>query len=330
LFKPFSQIDSGLARKFEGTGLGLSMVKSLAELHSGAVAVESAVGTGSCFTVWLPIRAVNQPLTAAVRGPKPRGADPRQSVRTALVVEDDSKAAELIRMHLEAEGFQVIQAASGEAALAISTQQPLALITLDVHLPGMDGWEFLGRIKQVPSLMRVPVVIVSIVDERAKAFALGASAVMHKPMSRQELSESLVELGLLPIANGATLKILVVDDDPTAVELVALHVMALGSSVLRAFSGLDAIELARKELPDLIVLDLMMPDVTGFDVVEELTKHPTTARIPILVVTATQVTAESRATLEGEVSTIIEKTELNRDRFTSEVRRAMAGRKAEA
>ncbi|MDQ3369746.1 MAG: response regulator [Myxococcota bacterium] len=235
-----------------------------------------------------------------------------------------------MRLQLESEGFHVIVASSGETALALATQQPLSLITLDIHLTGMDGWEFLARIKQVPSLMRVPVVIVSVLDERSKAFALGAAAVMHKPMSRQDLSESLVELGLLPIANGRLLRILVVDDDPGAVELVALHVMALGSTVLRAFGGRAAIDIARKEIPDLIVLDLMMPDVNGFDVVEELARDPATARIPIMVVTAHKVSAESRATLKGEVALILEKTELDHDRFTSEVRRAMSGRKLEA
>ncbi len=330
LFKPFSQIDSGLARKFEGTGLGLAMVRSLAELHGGAVAVESTPGAGSCFTVWLPLRATSAPdvITTKAQG---TGAHREASgVRTALMVEDDPKSAELIRVQLEAEGFHVIHAISGEDALELAVHQPLSLITLDINLPTMDGWEFLGRIKQVPTLMRVPVVIISIVAERSKGFALGASAVMHKPMSRHELSESLVELGLLPTATDRSLRILIADDDPDAVELVAIHVIALGNTVLRAYGGLEAIEVARKELPDLIVLDLMMPNVDGFDVVEQLGHHAETIRIPILVVTATRLTAERRRSLMGDVATIIEKAELNRERFTSEVRRAMSGRRLEA
>ena len=332
LFKPFSQIDSGLARRFEGTGLGLSMVKSLAELHGGCVAVESGAGKGSCFTVWLPLRVPTPVPTAVIRGLNVQSiaASPAGSgVRTAMVVEDDLKSAELIRLQLEAEGFRVIHAPSAEVALLLATQQPLSLITLDINLPAMDGWEFLGRIKQVPALMGVPVVIISIVADRNKGFALGAAAVVHKPMSRQELSDSLIELGLLPIASGQTLRILVVDDDPVAVELVAVHVQALGSTVLRAFGGREAILLAHQELPDLIVLDLMMPDVNGFEVVEELSNHPSTTRIPILVVTSTQVTAEHRATLSSDVTAIVQKTELNHERFTSEVRRAMSGRKLE-
>jgi len=197
LFKPFSQIDSGLARKFEGTGLGLAMVKLLAELHGGAVGVESAVGQGSCFTVWLPLRASDvEPLKSAA-GRTVRGDEALAGARTALVVENDFKAAELIRMQLEAEGFKVLHAASAEAALMLAVQQPLALITLDILLPHMDGWEFLGRLKQVPELRSIPVVVISIVVDRNKGYALGAAAVMQKPISRQELYESLANLGLL-------------------------------------------------------------------------------------------------------------------------------------
>ena len=204
LFKPFSQIDSGLARKFEGTGLGLAMVKLLAELHGGAVAVESAVGEGSCFTVWLPLRAPED--GACSRRPDAPAASVsrrRAGARTALVVEDDFKSAELIRVQLEAEGFTVLHAASAEAALVLAVQQPLSLITLDIMLPNMDGWEFLGRLKQVPELARIPVVIISIVADRNKGFALGAAAVMQKPISRQELYESLVDLGLFPVSRRA-------------------------------------------------------------------------------------------------------------------------------
>ena len=242
LFKPFSQIDSGLARKFEGTGLGLAMVKLLAELHGGAVAVESAVGEGSCFTVWLPLRAPEEAALAPARAPAALRIEALAGARTALVVEDDFKSAELIRVQLEAEGFTVLHAASAEAALVLAVQQPLSLITLDIMLPNMDGWEFLGRLKQVPALQRIPVVIISIVADRNKGFALGAAAVMQKPISRQELSESLVELGLFPVSQGQTLKVLVVDDDPKAVELIAVRIMGLASTVLRAYGGREAID----------------------------------------------------------------------------------------
>ncbi len=286
LFRPFSQIDSGLARKFEGTGLGLAMVKLLAELHGGAVAVESAPGEGSCFTVWLPLRAPEEGELTPASAPASPHIEALAEARTALIVEDDLKSADLIRLQLEAEGFTVLHAVSAEAALVLAVQQPLSLITLDIMLPDMDGWEFLSRLKQAPDLRRIPVVIISIAADRNKGFALGAAAVMQKPISRLELYESLTDLGLFPVSQGHTLKVLVVDDDPKAVELIAVRVLGLASTVLRAYGGREAIETARRELPDLIVLDLIMPDVNGFDVVEALQLHPDTARIPILVVTA--------------------------------------------
>jgi PAS domain S-box-containing protein len=325
LFTPFRQIDSGLARKFEGTGLGLAMVKLLADLHGGTVAVESAVGTGSSFTVWLPLRTPDGG-SATSATPAASMAGVAAGVRTALVVEDDEKSAELIRMQLEAEGFGVVHAASAEEALVLAVQQPLSLITLDIGLPQMDGWELLARLKQVPELECIPVVIVSITADRTKGFALGAAAVVQKPISRREVYESLVAVGLFPRAPGETLKVLVVDDDPTSVELMALRIRSLATSVLRAYGGREAIDTVRLERPDLIVLDLMMPDVSGFDVVEALRHDPDTARIPILIVTAKHVTDDDRAKLNGFVSAIMEKASFDGARFIAEVRRAMAGR----
>ena len=302
------------------------MVKLLAELHGGVVAAESAVGEGSCFTVWLPLRAPEEGTLASAKGAATHRVEPLAGARTALVVEDDLKSADLIRVQLEAEGFEVLHADSAEAALALAVQQPLALITLDIMLPNMDGWEFLSRLKEVPALSRIPVVIISIVADRNKGFALGAAAVMQKPISRQELYESLVDLGLFPASQGRALRVLVVDDDPAAVETIAVHIRGLASTVLRSYGGREAIEAARRELPDLIVLDLIMPEVNGFDVVEALKLHPDTARIPILVVTGMRITDEERARLSGSVTAIMEKADFDRDRFTTEIRRAMAGR----
>jgi len=327
LFKPFSQIDSGLARRFEGTGLGLAMVKILAELHGGTVAVESAAGHGSHFTVWLPLQVWGNPAHRPAMAPPSRIEGPTDA-RIALIVESDFKSAELIRVQLEAEGFEVLHATSAEAALILAVQQPLALITLDIMLPNMDGWELLGRIKQVPELRRVPVVIISIAADPKKGFSLGAAAVMQKPISRPELFDALGDLGLLPLSHGQTLTVLVVDDDPKAVEFIAINIMAMAGTVLRAYGGREAIEIARRKLPDVILLDLMMPKVSGFDVVEALNAQPDTARIPIVVVTAKHITAEDRATLHGHVATIMDKAEFDAARFMAEVRRALSGRKA--
>jgi PAS domain S-box-containing protein len=328
LFRPFSQIDSGLARKYEGTGLGLAMVKLLAELHGGVVAVESSVGVGSCFRVWLPLRsAPEEGVITSIKVPARSVAASGPGVRTALVVEDDLKSADLIRLQLEAEGFKVLHAASAEAALALAADQPLSLITLDIMLPLMDGWEFITRLKQVPSLGRIPVVIISIAADRNKGFALGAAAVMQKPISRQELYESLVQLGLVPPSRGPTIKVLVVDDDINTVEMIAVHLVGVASTVLRAYGGREAIDTARRELPDLIVLDLMMPGVSGFEVVEELNKHTATSHIPILIITAMQITAEDTSRLRGCMTTIVRKDDFDRERFAAEVRRATLGRR---
>jgi PAS domain S-box-containing protein len=324
LFKPFSQIDTGLARRFEGTGLGLALVKILSELHGGTVAVESAVGEGSCFTVWLPLRAPEEAPASVIAPAMPAFAAP--GARIALVVEDDVNSAELIRVQLEAEGFEVVHAASAEAALTLAVQQPLALITLDILLPNMDGWEFFGRLRQMRDLRNVPVVIISIVADPSKGFSLGAAAVMQKPISRQELYGALVDLGLFSSSKRQKLTILVVDDDPKAVDQIAVRILGVDSTVLRANSGRDAIETARKELPDVIVLDLMMPEVNGFEVMAALGQHPDTARIPILAVTAKEITAEDREKLQGDVGKFMGKAGFDVGTFMAEVRRAVAGR----
>ncbi len=325
LFKPFSQVDSGLSRRYEGTGLGLAMVKLLVQLHGGTVAVESAVGEGSSFTVWLPLRRPEDtllPRAASSAGP----SDAPAGTPVALVVEDDPEVAELLRLQLEAQGFRVLQAPSAEAAMALAAHEPPSLITLDILLPNMDGWEFLTRIKQIPTLARVPVVIISIAADTTRGFALGAAAVMQKPISRLDLYETLVELGLFPVAAARTLRVLIVDDDPKAIELIAVRAIGLATTVLRASDGRKGINLAREERPDLIILDLMMPDIDGFEVVEALHDDPVTARIPILVVTAKPITRDDRGKLRGRVTSIVAKSELDAARFAGEVRRALSGR----
>jgi PAS domain S-box-containing protein len=326
LFKPFSQVDSGLARKFEGTGLGLAMVKLLVDLHGGAVAVESAVGQGSCFTVWIPIRTAQDADKPKPKTPTPPRGESFGASRTALVVESNYKSAELIRVQLEAEGFTVLHAATAEAAMTIAEREPLAVITLDIMMPGVDGWAFLKRLKAIPATRLVPVVIISILADRTKGFALGAAAVMQSPVSRQELSDCLVDLGLSPISGDRSVKVLIVDDDPEAVELIAVRIRGLASTVLHAYGGREAIAMAQRELPDLIVLDLIMPEVNGFEVVDALTKNPATARIPIVVVTASEITEADRTRLNGFVSTIMGKAGFDGKRFMCEVRRAMTNR----
>ena len=246
------------------------------------------------------------------------------------MVEDDEQSAELIRVQLEAEGFTVVRAHSAEAALILAQQQPFSLITLDILLPNMDGWEFLSQLKAVPALERIPVVIISMIADRNKGFALGAASVVQKPVSREAFFATLGELGLLERASTHALSVLVVDDDPKAVELIAVRLEGVATKVTRAFGGHDAIAAVQAERPDLIVLDLMMPEVNGFEVIEALNADPALAGIPIIVVTAKRITVVDRERLRRSVTAIMEKGQFNREHLTREVRRAMSGRHAVA
>ncbi|WP_114969618.1 response regulator [Rhodoferax ferrireducens] len=337
LFRPFTQIDSTLARRHEGTGLGLVMVKRLTELHGGTVALHSTPGQGSTFTVWLPWRSAEDKAEASdvVLAPTSmrEGTAPSASYGTvgagqplALVIEDDDKAAELLRLQLVGAGFRIVRAITAESALELATQECPDLITLDIMLPGMDGWEFLERFKQHPQFAAVPVVIISIVADRNRGSSLGAAQVLQKPVGREELARALAAVGFPASADGEHRTVLVVDDDPKAVQLISTYLDPGGYRVLPAFGGQEGIDVARRQPVDLIVLDLMMPEVNGFDVVEALKRDAATASIPIIVVTAKQITAEDRTRLNGAVLKVIEKSDFNHGRFIGEVRRAMTGK----
>ncbi|MFC5928627.1 PAS domain S-box protein [Cryobacterium melibiosiphilum] len=324
LFQAFSQIDSGLARRFEGTGLGLAMVKQLAELHGGSVAVASSEGEGARFVAWLPVHRSAE-ATGAVTASRSAPAGSAGARAAVLVVEDDAPSADLARLLLEAEGYDVVVADSAESALVIAQQQPLVLITLDIRLPGMDGWEFLMRIRDDARLAHIPVVVVSGVADNNMALSRGASAVLQKPIGRLALKESLASLGMGPTV-GRTHTVLVVDDDPNAVEILAAFMPSPDYAVVRAFGGSEAIALAGRVHPDLILLDLNMPGVNGFDVVAAMQRSPETARIPILVITAREVTAADHATLtqsRGQIVQVIDKADFNRVSFIAEVKRAL-------
>jgi len=325
LFQAFTQIDSSLARKFEGTGLGLAMVKQMTELLGGSVAVASEEGEGACFAAWVPLRTSAHSERDDV--PVERDAVPEINERVALVVEDDDSAAHLVRDLLEAEGFAVLRATSAEEALEMAPQQRLDLITVDIQLPGIDGWQFLTSIRGDANLATVPVVVISGTSHHSPvALAGGAAAVLEKPVSHAALKEALGNLGFRD-AQEQTRTVLVVDDDAKAVEVIAALLPIPAYATVRAYGGQEAIVLAHRVRPDLILLDLMMPDVTGFDVVHALKSDPGTAGIPILVVTAKQVTALDRQVLNADPSHaihVIEKAGFNRSDFIAEVRRALS------
>jgi PAS domain S-box-containing protein len=327
LFQAFTQIDSSLARKFEGTGLGLAMVKQMSELLGGTVAVASREGQGACFTAWVPLRTSAHCERNDIQVESEPDAE--SDGRVALVVEDDDSAAHLVRILLEAEGFAVLRAASAEEALEITPHHRFDLITVDIQLPGIDGWQFLTGIRADADLATVPVVVISGTSTGPPvALAGGAAAVLEKPISRGALREALRNLGFQE-AQDQTRTVLVVDDDPRAVELIAAFLPIPAYATVRAYGGQEAIVLAHRMRPDLILLDLMMPDVTGFDVVHALKSDLGTTDIPILVITAKHVTALDRQVLNADPGLdvhVIEKAGFNRSEFLAEVRRALPRR----
>jgi CheY-like chemotaxis protein len=241
----------------------------------------------------------------------------------ALVIEDNDEAAALMRVQLEAEGFIVRRVASAENALALVDELTPDLITLDILLPGMDGWEFLARLKQTAHWAAVPVVVVSVAADRSRGISVGAALVLQKPVGRDALIRGLTHLGLTPHAK-REVTVLVVDDDAEAVELLAAHLHRHDYAVLRAPGGREGIELARRCRPDLIALDLEMPEVNGFDVVEALKSQPATAQIPIIIVTAKDLSRSDRERLNGHIRDIVGKAEFNHGHFIGEVQRALS------
>jgi len=333
LFQPFTQIDSTLSRQYQGTGLGLVMVKRLAELHGGCVELESAVGKGSRFSVRIPWRKVGDAAKPAVPELPARQnpsaapeANQLSNTPTALVIEDELSSANLLTHHLEREGLRVTCMASGEQALEWLEHNRPDLITLDLMLPGMDGWEVLSRIKQMPQLTTVPIVIISVLGDGKRGIALGASQMLQKPVSHEDLKNALVAIGILPTPDqptGMAHCVLVVDDDPSTVKLMSTYLKRSGYRVSAAYSGADGITLAHTDHPDVILLDLLMPEISGFEVVGALRNDPATAQIPIIVVTSKRLTEEDRHRLDGNVKAILEKAEFRYENMAIEVRRAL-------
>jgi DNA-binding response OmpR family regulator len=244
---------------------------------------------------------------------------------TALIVEDNAHSALILRSMLEAEGFNVVHAEDVRSALEIAAQQSLALIAVDMDLPDDGGWTFILEIRENSSLAHIPVVIVSNTIDSSVALSSGAAAVLQKPINRRELNHSLTLLGLEP-AQFITRKVLVIDDDPKAVELIATFLPLSEYTVVRAYGGSEGIALAERLLPDVIILDLMMPEVNGFDVVGSLQRNGRTSAIPIIIVTAKNITSEDVAELKGGsdmVVAIVEKTSFDRLEFVAGVRRAL-------
>lgn len=293
LFQPFNQIKNVLTQKVEGTGLGLATVARLVQLHGGAVAVTSQLDKGSCFTVWLPWR---EPVAPGM----PQPADPANRP-LALVIEHNLQAAALMQTQLQGVGFRVQHVESAEEALELAQHLRPDLITLETQLPGhLDGWELLSRLKNLNGWAHIPVVVVSVAAGAEVALSLGAAAVLHKPVSRATLLQELEVLGFRPTATRKFL-VLAISEAPGDLQSLSTHLSQPGFSVLRATGGQEGITLARRHVPDLIVLDLLMAEVDGIGVVEALQRDPLTAAIPVIVVAASQLTARDKELLNRHV-----------------------------
>lgn len=308
IFQEFKQLDQGPGRQQEGTGLGLALTKRFAELHGGTVSVESSKGKGSTFTLRLP---VEPPSRETEPTPEPTPVVTTDSTRPLiLVVEDNPEAAELLARTLDGGGFRMEIARTGNEALTKARDLKPVAITLDILLPEIDGWDVLTRLKQEELTRDIPVVIVSVVDNPGLGRALGAVDYFVKPVDREALLSRLGRYTFTSKVAQGEIRILLVDDEPANLEYLEALLRPVGFSVLRAPGGREGIDMARAHQPHLILLDLMMPEVTGFDVVEALRRDESTRSIPIMVLTAKQLTDQDKKQLNGLVAGVFERNSL--------------------
>jgi signal transduction histidine kinase/DNA-binding response OmpR family regulator len=327
IFEEFSQVGDLKARE-AGTGLGLALSRRLAEAHGGEIVVTSAPGAGSRFEVRLP----ESRAAEVAQTPQPVHALSDQPGSTILVIEDDPSAVRLLRAYLESEGYQVDVAADGESGIAAARVNPPGAIILDVLLPGIDGWEVLRRLKADGDLRDVPVMVATVVDERNVAMNLGAVDYFLKPVRPDALLARLATYTFTTKVKQRNIRVLVIDDDPTACELVASALRPEGFEVVTAASGAEGLALAGEKPPDLVICDLVMPDMDGFEVVKRLAESDLPNDVPILILTGQELTAKDRHRLNGKVAEIMQKDGDPRPALGRWLRRAAAasGRRSSA
>lgn len=302
IFQEFAQVDGSTSRPFSGAGLGLALVRRFVELHHGTISLHSALGEGATFTVSLPL-AADAPACEAP--PVPTLDLPAESGRRILVIEDDPTAYETIASRLAAASYVPVRAATCEEALAlVHTVRPVA-ITLDLVLPGADGWEVLRQLKADPATHRIPVVIVSMLDNRELGLSMGADDFFPKPVDGQRLVQRLAEL--VPATGHESLRVLVIDDDPHLHELLDAKLGRRGFVLDHALTGQAGIAQARVRAPHVIILDLMMEGLDGFEVAAILRQDTRTAEVPIIVFTAKDIGSGDRARLSGKIDACVEK-----------------------
>lgn len=302
IFDEFRQVDGSSHRKYGGTGLGLSITKRLAELLGGNISVESKLGKGSIFSLTIP---VGKNLDVDEKKDdlyiEPQTID--RTKRVILVVEDDDTSFYALRKFLEKENCQVFRAKNGlEAIKKAHSVVPFAM-TLDIMIPEKDGWEVMKTLKEDPKTASIPIIIASIIDNKNLGFTLGASEYMVKPIDKEKLFNWLERIA----KKRAIRKVLLVDDDHDQIYSFSKILKGRGFNISTAKEGKEALEILKKEEIDLVTLDLMMPGMDGFQVLEELKKRKEWRSIPVLIITAKYLTQKEKDIINGNVRMIFEK-----------------------
>jgi signal transduction histidine kinase/CheY-like chemotaxis protein len=303
LFQEFVQADPSTTRKYGGTGLGLAISRRFCQMMGGDISVESQLGKGSTFTIRLPARieaAGPAPVVRRVR-PAQRPVKPVEG-SLILVIDDDQTVCELMARYLEREGFVVRTATGGREGLHLARELHPAAITLDINMPDLDGWTVLAAIKGDPQLADIPVVLITVEDNRSRGYSLGATEYMTKPVDRERLVSLLQDISS-PIAR----KVLLVDDDEIMRESVRRVLEQEKWEVAGASNGRSALEHLAKSSPDVIVLDLMMPEMDGFEFLVEMRQRAEWRDIPVLVLTAKDLSVEDQRQLNGYVERVMQK-----------------------
>jgi len=305
IFEEFTQVDASTTRRAGGTGLGLPITRHFVQMHGGEINVESKGGVGSVFAFTLPIHPREEKEEQAASGETSEAQAPDGKRRLVLAVDDDAHVLSLYKRYLEDEGYQVIGMTGSENVVQKAKEVLPYAITLDVLMPGKDGWQVLQELKNCPETHDIPIVICSILSEEGRGFSLGAADYLVKPIMEDEL---LNALGRLDHPKGKRVEVLVIDDHVDDILLIRRILEAQGDyRINEANGGRAGIEMVRRRPPDVIILDLMMPDVDGFGVLEALKREPETRAIPVIVVTAKQLTEEDRKRLNGQVEVLLSK-----------------------